>query len=565
MVQDLLQAVKHRWRFASLADPGNPALPVLLILLLLLPALLIHLGLNVIIEDEGIRGLVAFEMGQRGDLLSPTLFGELYLKKPPLYNWIILAFFRLTNSYSEFSLRLPMILSLLVFAGLVYHFVKKEMGSLAGLFVSLMVITTGRILLYESLHGLIDLAFSCLIFLYFMQLYFLGKREKYGWMFLVSYLILALAFLMKGLPALVFGGITLLVWAALYRKWKILFRLSHFAGILLFLAVIAGYYLRYFLDNPVPPLRLFSVLFMESASRTPLYFGLGDVIRHILGFPAGLVFHFLPWTLFLVLMVRKGWIRKLREQPFVFYSALVFLANLVPYWLSPQVYPRYLLMLVPLMLTVLCWYFILETENPGIRLKVVYLLLGAGGAGLLAFILFPLFHPVMRGFPHAFLKSTLLFLAGIPAFVMFLRAGRYRILWFVLIFLLARISMNWFILPYRDLPGTAEMSRDEAREVGVETADKPLFSYWNPAFEEDDYAGKCLLQYKYMYYLYVSRGSMVWFRTDTGEPGLYMARRSHLEGGRPYRVLRQLYSPLSDDPVYLVQFDDPAPGKETGS
>ena len=94
-------------------------------LLLLIPALFINLGLSPLIHDEAIRGVVAFEMNQSGNLVVPTINGEHYYNKPPLYNWILLGFFNVFNQYSEFVLRLPSVISLLIF-GLIHLFYHTE-------------------------------------------------------------------------------------------------------------------------------------------------------------------------------------------------------------------------------------------------------------------------------------------------------------------------------------------------------------------------------------------------------------------------------------------------------
>ena len=66
---------------------------VILACLLLLPALLINLGLMTFIDDEAIRALVALEMKWSGNFITPTLHGEYYYNKPPLFNGILLVFF----------------------------------------------------------------------------------------------------------------------------------------------------------------------------------------------------------------------------------------------------------------------------------------------------------------------------------------------------------------------------------------------------------------------------------------------------------------------------------------
>ena len=71
-------------------SPGQQQYMVWIILLLLIPALFINLGMSPLIADEATRGMVAFEMQQSGELITPTIHGEYYYNKPPLYNWILL-------------------------------------------------------------------------------------------------------------------------------------------------------------------------------------------------------------------------------------------------------------------------------------------------------------------------------------------------------------------------------------------------------------------------------------------------------------------------------------------
>ena len=82
--------------------------------LLLFPALLINLGLIAFIDDEGIRSLVALQMKFSGNYITPTLFGEYYYNKPPLYNWILLAFFEFTGIANEWTARIPTLIFLLL-------------------------------------------------------------------------------------------------------------------------------------------------------------------------------------------------------------------------------------------------------------------------------------------------------------------------------------------------------------------------------------------------------------------------------------------------------------------
>ena len=112
--------------------PGQQPYLVWIILLLLVPALFINLGVSPLITDEATRGIVAFEMKQSGNLITPTINGEYYFNKPPLYNWILLGFFNLFNQYSELVLRLPALISLLLFGWIIYDTTRRQMGSRVG-------------------------------------------------------------------------------------------------------------------------------------------------------------------------------------------------------------------------------------------------------------------------------------------------------------------------------------------------------------------------------------------------------------------------------------------------
>jgi 4-amino-4-deoxy-L-arabinose transferase-like glycosyltransferase len=196
----------------------NPIFLSIIILLLTVPALLINLGLEPLIDDEGIRGLVSLEMIIRHNFITPTMGGELYFNKPPLYNWILISFFKLFGSYSDFILRLPTVVFVYLYSATIFLIIRKQFGNRIGLLNALIFLTCGRILFYDSFKGLIDISFSWLTYLSFFSIYHFSKKEKYLSLFLFSYLLTALTFLMKGMPAVTFQGITLVVWLVAEKK-----------------------------------------------------------------------------------------------------------------------------------------------------------------------------------------------------------------------------------------------------------------------------------------------------------------------------------------------------------
>ncbi len=88
----------------------------LIAVLLCFPAFLLNLGTIAFIGDEAIRTLVALEMKLSGNFIVPTLNGEPYYNKPPLYNWFIYLLSMLFGSFGEWPTRVTTLIFLGAFA-----------------------------------------------------------------------------------------------------------------------------------------------------------------------------------------------------------------------------------------------------------------------------------------------------------------------------------------------------------------------------------------------------------------------------------------------------------------
>src|SRR5678815_1255789 len=97
--------------------------------------------------DEARRALVSLEMMLSGDYITPTLNGEVYLNKPPLYNWIMIGWLKAAGSYSSFWLRFPVIVAIAIFGFLIYHYARKYTNKMIALVAAFAFITNGRILI----------------------------------------------------------------------------------------------------------------------------------------------------------------------------------------------------------------------------------------------------------------------------------------------------------------------------------------------------------------------------------------------------------------------------------
>lgn len=465
-------------------------------LILLLPALLIHLGLLTFIDDEGIRALVALEMKLSGNYIVPTLHGAFYYNKPPLFNWYLLLFFQLAGNFSEFTARSATVVSLLGYAATLYYFFRQEWGPRLGFLVAFLTITCGRILFWDSMLALIDITFSWVVFTSFMVIYRGVVQQRWGWLFAVSYALTAVGFLMKGLPAIVFQGVTLVVYLTLKGQFRRLFSLAHIGGGLLFLLIIGIYYGFYFQYNDLAT--VFQTLYAESSKRTVISNGVGKTVLHLFSFPLEMTYHFLPWSLLIVyVFIPRTW-ALLRQQPLLFFLGVTFLANVLIYWSSPGVHPRYLLMLAPLLFAIFLYLHQLYGEQrhgmfrvlEGLFMGICFLLAGLSFS--------PLFLEQTQGVSHLWWKTASVALPAVGLAVAYYYWAEQRLEILVVFLLVLRLGFDWFVLPDRNANDFGDVVRKTSSEVGVSLRDQPLVVY-----------GDAEMQPANSFYLTRARGAII--------------------------------------------------------
>lgn len=469
----------------------------LLCLILLPAALLINLGVMVFIDDEAIRSLVAQEMLWSGNYLSPTMHGDVYINKPPLWNWVLALSFTLFGGASELAARVPTVIGLIGFAATTYYFSRRHFSRyLAGLH-ALTVITCGRMLFWDSMLALIDVTFSWVVYTQIMLLYEHGRRGEWWKAFGWSYALTAVGFMLKGLPAIVFQGLSVFAILGWTRSWKRFVYPSHLLSGLACVSLLALYYWQY--NQYVDLAAVFTRLFEESGKRTAAAYGFWASFQHLLAFPFEMSYHFLPWTLLLVYLLQRGSWALLKTNDFAAFSLVVFLVNLPVYWLSPNVYPRYLLMLFPLLFGSLLWLHAAhKTDNTRSYRGLRYVLLGLMAVCAAVMPFAPLV-PEASIVPFAWVKSLLLGAAAGAVVVGAWRNERNLLLWFTVFLLLLRIGFNLFVLPPR-------ASSDEQGIAVRKTARQVIAGH-----DQDSVAiyGHTLIEPATGYYLSEARGRIV--------------------------------------------------------
>jgi 4-amino-4-deoxy-L-arabinose transferase-like glycosyltransferase len=400
--------------------------------------------------DEVRRGLVTVEMMLSGNYMVPTINAEPYLNKPPLYNWLLAASYKILG-INELALRLPVILAIFLFGSFIYLFTSKYLPKKVALISALLFMSNGRILIYDSLMGLIDILYSSLVYAGFMLIYYYGKKEKWYALFISSYFLVVIGYLMKGLPSFVYQGFALMVFFTIEKKWKILFHKAHFAGLVLCFGLLGIYYAIYFQQVQLSPSELFTRLVTESTMRTFREDAnwWADFALHFSTYPLVFGYHYAPWTILMLLVIRNNGLKILKQNPFIWYNAILFFTCFFIYWLSPYIIARYMFMLLPLCFTVGAYYYY-EVATPNEKLKriIEYVLMGVLMIAGLGCLVLP-FVPETNHLPAATLKAiataTMLLTCAIAAY----RFPQWRLSLIILGIVCSRFGFNWFVVVQR--------------------------------------------------------------------------------------------------------------------
>ncbi len=493
-----------------------PGQTFFVLILLAIPPFLINLGLFPLFADEPTRANVALEMIISKNFSVPTVGAEYYYNKPPLYNWILAAFYLLTGNYSEFTTRLPAIIPMFLYAISIYlavsYFLKdKRIAALSGM----LFLVNGRMLIYDSMLGHIDIFYSWLTFTSFMLIYFFLQRKNWFLLFLISYVITAITFLSKGFTSIVFQGFTLIAVLTYTKNFNKLFSWQHIASGLVSVLIIGSYFYNYYQYNPNFE-GYFSTIWDQSSKRTAAEFVLYQSLNHIIQFPFEHIGHLFPVSLLLLFCFHKDFINGIKQNPFLTFISVVFLANIWVYWLSPITRPRYLMMLYPLVF--ILWshaYYTYREQLPVITKivdRILLILALAVCLGIPAAYFFELQSLVN------YLNIKIVFLLSISIGITFMiwRLKTSKLIPFITLLLVVRLAFSWFIIPYRLEHMEDNYFREAAVEMGAITKGQVLYFYqYHPAEADIPFHDRLI------FYLQKTRMKQVKFTEDDAKPGYY--------------------------------------------
>jgi 4-amino-4-deoxy-L-arabinose transferase-like glycosyltransferase len=318
----------------------------------------------------------AVKMLQNGDYLTTYLgSGELRFKKPILTYWAVLAGFKLFGVHALGS-RIFFLLAGAATVGLTYLLGKvlfrdRKIAGLAAL-----IAASNPILIFASTRSIPDVLLVLTITgsaLGFAGLLRDGEQANKKFLWLL-YLGLALAFEVKGLPAVALGGIGILYlrfnpWQRI--SWK---KLLYFPALLAALGIALFWFVAMWqLHGPV-----FLASFLEDqvgtrvTSRVVLVLQNGTVASLLL------VGMFLPWAALAIPKLKPTVATAWKENPQFFAFVLLWgLAIVGMGALTSKFYERYLLPVAPVLALWLAWILVRGggLDRPkGLKVAAVFLL-----------------------------------------------------------------------------------------------------------------------------------------------------------------------------------------------
>lgn len=502
-------------------------------LLLLLFGFFYQLGIYPLFLEEPRRGLIALEMVYRENLWVPTQTGDLYFRKPPFYNWVLILAYRIFGE-TEFATRFFSVLSHLLLGGMTYFFSRKYLGEQKAIIISFSYLLCEDILFYFSTLGEIDLFYAFVTGGSIFLIFHFGEKKKHWALFLSVYVLTAIGFLTKGLSSLPYTAISLLVYFIWTKDFKRLLSVQHFAGIGVFVLILFGYFYQYSRFQEVSG--WWSTLYSESADKATGG-GLSDWFSHFVSFPFDTIKNLLPATFALPLLFLRGTFKRFKENRLVWFSLLVFLFNVIVYWVSSEGRSRYVYPVFPFAVIAMV-YLLTSTE---VKWKAVYL-------RIVAIVLLVILIAGFSSIPFItslsvvdnrfFLSIIGILMLGISGFLLLTnRVSAFLVI--LSLFVVLRIGFSVIVPQTREK--TTGAAKDKA--LGIELAEltkgEPLHRL-----------GEVRISYTIVFYLERDRGEVL-YKAQEFESGYYLCYLPDLPNGH-YEELRRF--DYHGEPVSLIKY-----------
>lgn len=333
----------------------------LVIVLLWACAYLPGLGARDLRLEEGRRATPAREMLTTGDYLTPRIYGDVYLNKPPGYFWLVAGVGYLNGGVDAWATRIPSAISVLLSALIALGFAKRDLSRQARGLAALMILSVPAMLDKGTL-GEIDATLSMLVFAAMCVFYnaYAAARDAASprwstmfWSWVAVGALSGVMVLLKGPGGPLELGAPIVCFLLWERQWRMLFSPGVLVGILLAVAP-AGVWVWLLLESQAPH-KLAQIwsnqLGLDTAARAAKT-GVDDdnvslIGRYLWHFPRDIIGMTLPWAIWAGIALVPQQARKTRIRPRLYrFLVCSIVAMVLPFYLWPASHGRHVMAIV---------------------------------------------------------------------------------------------------------------------------------------------------------------------------------------------------------------------------
>ncbi len=200
--------------------------------------------------DETRYAIMSRDLANSNDWNLLLLNSIPFLEKPPFYFWVVGASIKLFGSFSEFAVRFPIALMATFLIFFTYFFGKKVLSRKFGLYSAIVLLTSVFFLILSHV-AILDMVLTVWLAsaLYCAFLSFISeeKYKKYCWWGFWTFA--GLGFLAKGILAIAIPVVVLLIYGAITKTLKEMFKPVNFlVGLAIFLLITMPWHLVMFRD-----------------------------------------------------------------------------------------------------------------------------------------------------------------------------------------------------------------------------------------------------------------------------------------------------------------------------
>lgn len=340
-----------------------------------------YLGFTDLVHEETRKAVIARTMMETGDYLVPQLAEEVYLSKPPLFNWLIALASAPGGEVTEFTARLPSVVALALTAVVMVLTAGRYLTAPGRWFLGLSLLVMLDFM-RQGAMAVTEVTFTLLVTTSLWVWFTLDQRGLRGArLWFPPALAVIAAYLAKREPALAFYYLAIGAYLIQAGRWR---------ELLTWPAVLAGAFTAGAIGSWIAMVvarsgtDVWLANFNEQVVTRGLDGGWTEYLLSMLAYPAQLFIATLPLS---VLLIPLGWRRVRRALddrygPAYRFAGLAVLVNLPLYWFRAKPEVRYFEPMFPTLAVLAVMVFDTYAPRPG-ALPTYAAGLLRGGTGML--------------------------------------------------------------------------------------------------------------------------------------------------------------------------------------